>query len=980
MKIRTSFAAMITIISMSAIAFFINPFSARTLAKDSGTPHRSSAVAKPAWLDGSGKDLRIKISGEVFDENGEPQSGCKLQVRSESRSCNQDLPVVMEENRFWFWVPVGKSGWLTLYLDASSADGRGIARKTVFAYQIREAAVEGIKLRMKQPERTVEVRVVADGKPVPDASVAAEFTGMRCTGKTNGAGIATFPAMNRDKLSQLTAWTKDFMIGGYSFGRKPPRDPMVDKHIIELEKCRSQTIRIINDEDKSPIADIDFVFTVGSGAPDYQYPGKTPDCEMKTDANGEAVYRRFPNWKKHNYYVNIHDKHWVKAADEEMVDGVIVVKLKKSQFGDRRPIVGQVKSTDGNVAGFYVSIRSFQGEEKNCSDVLHAFTDKHGRFTADYLPGATYCICVNDARFVSNIIDRIPYEPTTDKTNAPSLNIFAGQPVEVVVTSGPAKRPLAHQFINLRTSHDYSWREGGRTRHGSGGRRWWVITDEHGKAQTFALSGKEIKGSIFSPQWRSIESAQVKTSGVTKLEFHQRIAAKRKIMGRLLLAENMKADLSGAVVEIGSVDGETNERLTLSANPEGGFDFESKASRIGIYAHTKDSKAAGVCIVDRLEEPIILQLKPTAEFHGQLLGVENRPLRDHAVRASLYVSGKRDYSLPFLTSFSAATFEAKTDSDGNYTLTGLPCEVELSLRADSIDGSDRTRYLDKLYLTPNESRPRAVSRLWKPKKNLTFAQRYEKTLRDCRLSNFHVMVILFRPSDGAKQFVDVNLMDYAKTKEVMSFMQLQGQVGEGAASAEIAEFGKLKSWPTPEKEKVFACAIDANGKELGRIEFDPKDPQSPKLAAQFVRKYTPKQADAKKKWDEAFATAKQSNRKVWIRISQRYCGPCFMLARWLDDQKEILKQDYVFLKIDDVRDLHGFEVAKRLTGDEHYGVPFHAIFDVDGKMLIDSKSATGNIGHPSGFAGKKHLRKMLTETRGKLTDKQIDEIVASLSD
>ena len=70
-------------------------------------------------------------------------------------------------------------------------------------------------------------------------------------------------------------------------------------------------------------------------------------------------------------------------------------------------------------------------------------------------------------------------------------------------------------------------------------------------------------------------------------------------------------------------------------------------------------------------------------------------------------------------------------------------------------------------------------------------------------------------------------------------MQLQGQIGDDSASAEIAEFGRSKGWPMPEKGRVFACAIDAAGKELGRIEFDSKDPDGPKLAAQFVRKHAP---------------------------------------------------------------------------------------------------------------------------------------------
>ena len=213
----------------------------------------------------------------------------------------RDLPAAIEGNRFEFWVPVGSAGWFTLQVNATSTDGRQIARKTIFDYEIRQAAIDGLTLKMKKPERSVEVTVVENGRIVPDAFVAAEFAGGRVTGKTNRAGVATFPLMNRDELSQLTAWTNDFKIGGYSFGRDPPRDPRGAKYTIELDKCRSQTIRIINDKDKAPVPNLDFVLTVGTGAPNYQFPGKTPDCEMKTNQNGEAVYRWFPDWKKHRF-------------------------------------------------------------------------------------------------------------------------------------------------------------------------------------------------------------------------------------------------------------------------------------------------------------------------------------------------------------------------------------------------------------------------------------------------------------------------------------------------------------------------------------------------------------------------------------------------------------------------------------------------------------------------------------------------------
>jgi hypothetical protein len=179
---------------------------------------------------------------------------------------------------------------------------------------------------------------------------------------------------------------------------------------------------------------------------------------------------------------------------------------------------------------------------------------------------------------------------------------------------------------------------------------------------------------------------------------------------------------------------------------------------------------------------------------------------------------------------------------------------------------------------------------------------------------------------------------------------------------------------------VFACALDGTGNELGRIELDAKSQDSPRLAAEFIRQHAAEPADAQKKWDEAFSTAKQTGRKVWARTSQRYCGPCFKLTRWLDDHKEVLDQDYVFLKVDDWRDLHGGEVAHRLTDGQNFGIPFFAIFDADGRRLITSESPIGNTGFPDGFDETRHMRKMLTETRGKITTEQIDRLIDSLND
>ena len=167
---------------------------------------------------------------------------------------------------------------------------------------------------------------------------------------------------------------------------------------------------------------------------------------------------------------------------------------------------------------------------------------------------------------------------------------------------------------------------------------------------------------------------------------------------------------------------------------------------------------------------------------------------------------------------------------------------------------------------------------------------------------------------------------------------------------------------------------------MGRIELDRSSEEAAAEGAEFIRKHAPPQADARAKWESAFAEAKRSGRRVWARIGQRYCAPCFRLSRWIDDNRELIERDYVLLKVDDVRDQHGVEIALRVTSQrKNFGVPFHAIYDDNAQLLIDSESPVGNIGNPSGFEGRKHMKKMLLETRKKLTEAEVQKIVDSLA-
>lgn len=489
-----------------------------------GQTEQSSAqsipVAKPDWLEGSGKDLRIRLAGTVHEESGAPVNDCRIRITQRTQhSRNKILPRVVQ-NGFRASVPVGDVGWFFLHVVAVSKDGLRVARADIPAFELRQLAIDGLNLTLRPPERSLEVTVVENEKPVAGAHVTADVGGATFDAETNDLGIAKLPLMNRDRLSQLTAWTDDFRVGGFSFHRKPPRDPTGNKFTIELERCRPQLIRVINVEDRKPVPDLEFLLTVGTGPPDFQFPGRTPDSELRTNERGEATYRWFPDWKQHGSYLEFLDPRWVKAEPQATVGADFVVPVKKSQFDERKRVMGQVVSPGRSVAGLSVEMRSFQGEEERHSDVVYSFTDENGRFAANYLPGATYCICVNDARFVSDIIDLIPYDPAEDETSSPSLSLREGQLIEVIATVGPGKTPIPYQWIQLETPHLYSWLENGMERSGQGSRRWSVTTDAEGKARSYALPGHDLRASIYAFELRKEATVKVREEGVTRLEIH----------------------------------------------------------------------------------------------------------------------------------------------------------------------------------------------------------------------------------------------------------------------------------------------------------------------------------------------------------------------------------------------------------------------------------------------------------------------------
>lgn len=936
---------------------------------------------KVEWLRGSGKDLQMRLTGEVFELDGRAATGILVTGRINTATSNRQLEPQVDGHRFEIWIPLNQTRWYSLWLKATSAEGDRVAYQRLNAYELRQAAVDGIKLTLESPTRQVQVKVIDEGRPVFNAFIKAEVDyqiDLRL--RTDADGIARFGLLQKQKLSSLTAWTEDYRIGGYQFHQTPPRDPTANEHVVELSRCRDQKLRFI-DQDGKPVPGVDFVIQMATPDPHYNYIGTNENSRMTTDAAGEAIYKWFPDWDDYHLYAELKSDQWLTDSAHRKIDDTVVFDLNKRKIAERKRVTGRVTSSSSAAGGgFFVTLDSFQGEQENHYDKLWVFADADGVFSVDALPDATYCAFVLDVRWVGDIIDLIPYDSASDLITSTELEVLEGEPVEVTITSGPQKRPLPNQTINLRREHRYEWLETGETRQGIGGPQWWVTTDASGRAVTRTLPGK-MKASVYTPTWRAEQSVDVRGGEPVRIHLHREVEEKQKLSGRIVLADGLESKLKDAEIQVGSIDNNYKDQQTLTSSADGSFAFETLATRIGVFASTQDGHAAGSMIVTDLQSPIELRLRSTMEFHGQLIGEEDQPLAGHRVWASVRVEGGLDDDARFGQSFEAKRIETQTDDEGHYTLRGLPIETKLSIQSDSVDRSTEDITIGSIYLEPNESRPPAVNHLAQtplPSGRQSLAERYKTTLRDCRLCGFHLLVIIADDANAANEFVQHNFMDYETNADIPRFMQFVIGGEKNVLDGADAAFVKERNWPFPGQGRIFACAIDANGDESGRLEIDVSNEEAAEAAAAFIHRHAPPKVDAEQKWNAAFAEAKRSNRRVWVRISQRYCGPCFMLARWLDDQGELLGKDYVMVKIDDVLDRNGPRIAQRLTQGKSYGVPFHAIFDSDGELLIDSAGPLGNIGSVGGFEGKKHLRKMLLQTRHNLTDEEIDQLVDSV--
>jgi len=199
-------------------------------------------------------------------------------------------------------------------------------------------------------------------------------------------------------------------------------------------------------------------------------------------------------------------------------------------------------------------------------------------------------------------------------------------------------------------------------------------------------------------------------------------------------------------------------------------------------------------------------------------------------------------------------------------------------------------------------------------------------------------------------------------------------IGDAARQARLAE-----RWGARFREEgvPYLVVLDAAGKVLARQEtgaLEDGDHHDPARVLAFLEKWKAPPLDARQVLAGARKQATAGGRRIFLHFGAPWCGWCHRLEDFLalPEVARLLARDYLDVKVDVDRMLHGQELLERYRGSKRGGIPWTVILDAEGKALVSSDGPEGNIGYPVDEWEIGWFLEMLRRTRQRLDDAALE--------
>jgi hypothetical protein len=555
------------------------------------------------------------------------------------------------------------------------------------------------------------------------------------------------------------------------------------------------------------------------------------------------------------------------------------------------------------------------------------------------------------------------------------LALYPATPLIVRITRGPDHQPLANTFVAIRTERQFKFTDdSGQRGNALGSLGSQLMTDREGVARAGVGRG-EHKIGVFAGEWTEERKVHVNSADPIDVDFHRSWIGKRKITGELVDAGQPFVPSAGSTIMAWTT---RQPRIPVQHAPrlldQGKFELEFDAEHASLLFLDPEQKRSGSLEIGPQDTSVTLQLQPTASYGGKLLDEGGQPLADHEI----FLAPEEN--------FGSAVVAQQPDAAGNFHWDAVPVQTALTVRVRG-DLSEPRYYIsnDKRHFEPGEVREKDTLQVRQAQKASATTPRAEVPIgkavplvcRDATLNSMRALVVLDGDESQSNRNLTSRLLDTEETPDVRAYRLLSMSPARQKEEATvIAE----RKWPKPESDEVVLAVLDAKEAVMAHVRLKVAQLDTAlSEGRQFLAAQRPAQRDTLGLLAAAREEAKSSGRRMWVVSGGPRCGPCFQLARWMDDQHALLEKDYVLVKIIGGVDMNSEVVGPLLPGSKSSGIPFHAIMDPDGKVLITSKGPLGNIGMPSEVEGIRHLKRMLEQTAQRLSAAEIAALEVSLT-
>lgn len=922
----------------------------------------AGAVVQPkAPADDPARDGLLTITGTVLLPDGSPASGATVASITEPgdppNSTRTDAT-----GRFQLRDMLGNGG----HLHARTVDGTDQAIWQIPSFAARSALAAPLVIKLS-PAIAHVVTVESAGRPVAGAEVVAKGFEFKVHGVTGQDGRVHLRLPAQGQLDEVVAWHPVLGVIGVQDLKARPATTSTQ---LTLIPPGPHEIRVV-DVDGKPVAGLDLSVNIHPEGSDWIVTKEVKAAHVRTNAAGTAIVPWAPRGKLQYVEVEVVGSPWkVDEADlKQLAAGITTVHVRPERAVEGRLVMPEGANPEG------ILITGFGFGPKNRGDIPRARARRDGTFTMLVPSDHGYVLGVSDLNWASDPWTGLILANDAAQAAEITINAYPATPLTVRVTRGPRHEPVADAFVEIGSSmKNFSWTDStGEKRRGGGGIRSWARTDSEGVARA-GLGRGEPHVRLALSTWDEERTIKVDSDKPIEVEFYRPWVGQRRVTGRLT-AGSARYEPSPNLAAHAWTPQQNTLPIAVEpvVHPDGTFEVVFDAESLSIFVADREKRRAGSAQIGLNDATVDLAMEEMATYGGTLLDDNDQPLADRTLRLSVKSS---DFD---------ATAAQQTDRLGRFRFAAVPATVPLQLSV--VNSGEEAEYFlfdrDRLF-NPGEVRendrvfPRRVqSSTTQAQPSIPLAKKVEATCRNARPSGMLTLVALHGDESRDVLAVTDRLLDYDQTRSVLHYLTIRLRPAQlQAEAATLADLG----WPIPAPGQVVLIALDGERRPIATQRLAVADvAASVRLGEEFLKRSLPPTRDALAALAKARKEAAGSGRRVWVILGGPRCGPCFRLARWIEERHATLAKDFVVVKVMEGLDDHADEVVAGLPVKPGEGIPWFAITEPDGKILATSVGPLGNVGFPSSVEDIRHLRRMLDRTARTLTADELDGLVRSIS-